>query len=70
MNKASIPIYIGFGLMVIAIILQIIASALAASLDKFSTIPNSYRNMMYSSVVIFFIGLVIVMFGVIGLPSQ
>ena len=61
MDKAWVGIYLGFSLMIIALILQVIATSLTAALDKYSTIPASYRNLMFSSVVIFFTGLIIVM---------
>ena len=70
MDKVWIGIYIGFAFMIIALVLQAITTGLTANLDKYSIIPDAYRYMMYSSVIIFFIGLIIVMLTTLFIPDR
>ena len=57
--------YIGFGIIAVGIILAIVATILTSRLDKYATIPDSYKNTMMSAVLVFFTGLLVVIMGLI-----
>ena len=70
MNNRYIPIYIGFALMVIGLILQLVATGLTASLDKYAVIPTAYRTLMTSAVIVFFLGLAVVLIGTTAVSTE
>lgn len=66
MNTKAI-VYSGISIMVIALILIMTATALMASLDKYSKIPESYLNLVYAGVLIFVVGLALCLLGSVNL---
>jgi hypothetical protein len=64
-----VPVYVGFGLMTVALILVIVATSMLSGLDKHTIVPSWYLNLMYGGLFTFFIGLVVIGFSSINMAK-